>query len=52
MMDWVIKNPDDVFPRIFPLVGELADKGDAFPASCSPMPRARWASWCAAWWKA
>jgi len=29
MMDWVIKNPDDVFPRIFPLVGELADKGDA-----------------------
>ena len=28
MMDWVIKNPDDVFPRIFPLVGELADKGD------------------------
>jgi N-acetylglucosamine kinase-like BadF-type ATPase len=29
MMDWVIKNPDDVFPRIFPLVGELGDKGDA-----------------------
>jgi N-acetylglucosamine kinase-like BadF-type ATPase len=28
MMDWVIKNPDDVFPRIFPLVGELGDKGD------------------------
>jgi N-acetylglucosamine kinase-like BadF-type ATPase len=29
MMDWVIKNPDDVFPRIFPLVGELGDQGDA-----------------------
>jgi N-acetylglucosamine kinase-like BadF-type ATPase len=28
MLDWVIKNPDDVFPRIFPLVGELGDKGD------------------------
>lgn len=32
MLDWVIKNPDDVFPRIFPLVGELGDKGD--PVSC------------------
>ncbi|MFZ3214503.1 MAG: BadF/BadG/BcrA/BcrD ATPase family protein [Candidatus Acidiferrales bacterium] len=28
VLDWVIKNPDDVFPRIFPLVGELGDKGD------------------------
>ena len=28
VMDWVIKNPDDVFPRIFPLVAELGDKGD------------------------
>ena len=28
MLDWVIKNPVDVFPRIFPLVGELGDKGD------------------------
>ncbi len=23
-----MKNPDDVFPRIFPLVAELGDKGD------------------------
>jgi N-acetylglucosamine kinase-like BadF-type ATPase len=29
VLDWVVKNPDDVFPRIFPLVGELGDKGDA-----------------------
>lgn len=29
VLDWVIKNPDDVFPRVFPLVGELADHGDA-----------------------
>jgi N-acetylglucosamine kinase-like BadF-type ATPase len=29
VLDWVIKNPDDVFPRIFPLVAELADQGDA-----------------------
>jgi N-acetylglucosamine kinase-like BadF-type ATPase len=29
VLDWVIKNPDDVFPRIFPLVAELGDKGDA-----------------------
>lgn len=28
VMDWVIKNPDDVFPRIYPLVAELGDKGD------------------------
>ncbi|HEY0702343.1 MAG TPA: BadF/BadG/BcrA/BcrD ATPase family protein [Candidatus Acidoferrales bacterium] len=28
VMDWVIKNPDDVFPRVFPLVAELGDKGD------------------------
>jgi N-acetylglucosamine kinase-like BadF-type ATPase len=28
VLDWVIKNPDDVFPRIFPLVAELGDKGD------------------------
>jgi N-acetylglucosamine kinase-like BadF-type ATPase len=29
VLDWVVKNPDDVFPRIFPLVGSLGDKGDA-----------------------
>jgi N-acetylglucosamine kinase-like BadF-type ATPase len=29
VLDWVIKNPDDVFPRVFPLVAELGDKGDA-----------------------
>src|SRR5271170_3700133 len=29
VMDWVIKNPDDVFPRVFPLVAELGDKGDS-----------------------
>jgi N-acetylglucosamine kinase-like BadF-type ATPase len=28
VLDWVVKNPDDVFPRIFPLVSELADQGD------------------------
>jgi N-acetylglucosamine kinase-like BadF-type ATPase len=28
VLDWVIKNPDDVFPRIFPLVASLGDKGD------------------------
>ena len=28
VLDWVVKNPDDVFPRIFPLVAELGDKGD------------------------
>lgn len=28
VLDWVIKNPDDVFPRIFPLVAALGDKGD------------------------
>jgi N-acetylglucosamine kinase-like BadF-type ATPase len=28
VLDWVIKNPDDVFPRVFPLVAELGDKGD------------------------
>jgi len=28
VQDWVVKNPDDVFPRVFPLVGELGDKGD------------------------
>jgi len=28
VLDWVLKNPDDVFPRIFPLVGALGDKGD------------------------
>ena len=27
-MDSVVKNPDDVFPRIFPLVAELGDEGD------------------------
>ena len=29
VLDWVVKNPDDVFPRIFPLVAELGDQGDA-----------------------
>lgn len=29
VLDWVIKNPDDVFPRVFPLVAEMADHGDA-----------------------
>jgi N-acetylglucosamine kinase-like BadF-type ATPase len=28
VLDWVVKNPDDVFPRVFPLVAELGDKGD------------------------
>jgi N-acetylglucosamine kinase-like BadF-type ATPase len=28
VLDWVVKNPDDVFPRIFPLVAGLGDKGD------------------------
>jgi len=32
VLDWVVKNPDDVFPRIFPLVAALGDKGD--PVSC------------------
>src|ERR1700684_4193289 len=29
VLDWVVKNPDDVFPRIFPLVADLGDQGDA-----------------------
>ena len=29
VLDWVVKNPDDVFPRVFPLVAELGDQGDA-----------------------
>ena len=29
VLDWVVKNPDDVFPRVFPLVAELGDEGDA-----------------------
>jgi N-acetylglucosamine kinase-like BadF-type ATPase len=29
LMDRVIKNPDDVLPQTFPLVAQLADKGDA-----------------------
>ena len=32
VLDWVVKNPDDVFPRIFPLVAALGDKCD--PVSC------------------
>jgi N-acetylglucosamine kinase-like BadF-type ATPase len=28
VLDWVVKNPDDVFPRVFPLVAELGDAGD------------------------
>jgi N-acetylglucosamine kinase-like BadF-type ATPase len=28
VLDWVVKNPDDVFPRIFPLVAKLGDAGD------------------------
>ncbi|MFZ0432631.1 MAG: BadF/BadG/BcrA/BcrD ATPase family protein, partial [Candidatus Acidiferrales bacterium] len=29
VLDWVAKNPDDVFPRVFPLVARLGDGGDA-----------------------
>jgi N-acetylglucosamine kinase-like BadF-type ATPase len=29
LAEQIAKNPDDVFPRTFPLVAELADKGDA-----------------------
>jgi len=29
VLDWVSKNPDDVFPRVFPLVARLGDKGDS-----------------------
>jgi N-acetylglucosamine kinase-like BadF-type ATPase len=29
VLDWVVKNPDDVFPRVFPLVAELGEQGDA-----------------------
>lgn len=29
LTDWVTKTPDDVFPRMFPLVARLADAGDA-----------------------
>jgi N-acetylglucosamine kinase-like BadF-type ATPase len=29
VLDWVAKNPDDVFPRVFPLVARLGDHGDA-----------------------
>lgn len=29
LLEQVAKNPDDVFPKTFPLVAELADKGDA-----------------------
>ena len=29
LLEYVTKNPDDVFPKVFPLVAELADKGDA-----------------------
>jgi N-acetylglucosamine kinase-like BadF-type ATPase len=29
VLDWVVKNPDDVFPRVFPLVADLGDRGDA-----------------------
>jgi glucosamine kinase len=29
LLDRVCKNPDDVFPQTFPLVAQLADKGDA-----------------------
>jgi N-acetylglucosamine kinase-like BadF-type ATPase len=29
LAEQISKNPDDVFPRTFPLVAELADKGDA-----------------------
>ena len=32
VLDWVVKNPDDVFPRIFPLVADLGDHGD--PVAC------------------
>ncbi|HXW61851.1 MAG TPA: BadF/BadG/BcrA/BcrD ATPase family protein [Candidatus Acidoferrales bacterium] len=29
LADQIFKNPDDVFPRTFPLVADLADQGDA-----------------------
>jgi N-acetylglucosamine kinase-like BadF-type ATPase len=29
LLERVAKNPDDVFPQTFPLVGQLADKGDS-----------------------
>ena len=29
LMERIARNPDDVFPRIFPLVAEVADAGDA-----------------------
>jgi N-acetylglucosamine kinase-like BadF-type ATPase len=28
LLDHILKNPDDVFPRTFPLVAELAERGD------------------------
>jgi len=38
VLDWVVKNPDDVFPRIFPLVAELGDRGD--PVCCEILSNA------------
>ena len=35
LADQILKNPDDVFPKTFPLVAELADTGDA--VSCEIM---------------
>jgi N-acetylglucosamine kinase-like BadF-type ATPase len=32
VLDWVVKDPDDVFPRVFPLVADLGDRGD--PVAC------------------
>jgi glucosamine kinase len=32
VLDWVVKDPDDVFPRVFPLVADLGDHGD--PVAC------------------
>ena len=29
LLERIAKNPDDVFPKVFPLVAELADQGDA-----------------------
>jgi glucosamine kinase len=29
LLDRITKNPDDVFPQTFPLIAQLADKGDA-----------------------
>ena len=42
VLDWVVKNPDDVFPRVFPLVAELGDEGDAVACEILSVPPNRW----------